>query len=179
MPELILPPAGLSRDMLDTFVDDPTKLTPSMLMPMDRVSLGCRNNEVRFDYFGRPDVVANTGAYWGNVITDLWCKQNPEMGLELDYSMAHRGRVYVRVNGQPVGEIYVVRNTRDGLVLAFPASSTPWFSREVHRDDVAILFGTVIDPLMLRRAGTVHRFLEHCISNNRLEIEVKAVLRLL
>lgn len=47
----------------------------------------------------------------------------------------------LELDGQPVGEIFVIRRTSDGPVMLFPGNSTPWYERVIHPDDIAIGFG--------------------------------------
>ncbi len=47
----------------------------------------------------------------------------------------------LQLNEKPVGEVFIIRGTSDGLVLIFPGNDTPWYQRVIHPDDLMIGFG--------------------------------------
>lgn len=175
--KVIVPPGGVSQACKDAFVDpsDPRKLMVSLLAPVLITQLSCNGEKIDPLEVGRPNLLASPGMALGDALTSSWCELNPQHKLSVVEGTALRP---LRYAGGPVGEIYLVRNTPDGPVLAFPSDETPWYNRVIHPDDLVVLLGTNIPRMLARRAGTVWRYLEHCLASGSLNLDVKAALRL-
>lgn len=174
---IIVPPGGISEASKDAFRDpqDPRKLMASLLAPVSKIRLSCNGEAIDPREVGSPDISSSPGMALGDVLNSVWCESHPDYKLSIELGGALSP---LRIAGGPVGEIYLVRNTADGLVLAFPSDGTPWYNRIIHTDDRLILLGTNIPRILAHRAGTVWRYLEHCLASGQLDLDVKVALRL-
>lgn len=90
----------------------------------------------------------------GETFVQAVSRQFGSRAVVIDVSPTNKA---LEIDGQPVGEIFVIRRTADGEVMLFPGNSTPWYERVVHPDDVAIGFGirTVERPTSQRQVWQI------------------------
>ncbi len=159
-----------------SLVDDPCE--PKLLS-----CVGCCASLSREETAFNPDAddinrVLGVSPGWslGDVITPAWCEQHPELGIMPGLSQT--GIPTIFQDGQAVGSIYIVRWTHDGPTLVFPGASRSWTKYVIHPDDLYVLLGHKIEPLMFQRAGTLWDFMTRSLQGGKLDLTVRSALRL-
>lgn len=164
----------LSGETVLSLREESTDLNPSFLSCLDCAQVAC--DGVPLDTLNLPPINPTPDATLGEIFSETWCQQNPTVGLKRGLTAGGTDTLFLR--GAAVGSLYLVRETTQGLCLAFPGSPLAWHERRVHPSDRFVIFGNDITYADIQRHGSVWQLMVDGLQAGRLTFGVQRVLRL-